>query len=93
MPGAVRPGTVGTVVEFTHRPGDAAFGGEDSGVRHRVGRCRRMASSRANALPVPTAALESGDPLATEVRPLSTAAEKLALVDDGHATGKVVLIF
>ena len=32
------------------------------------------------------------DPLVTEVRPLNTADETLALVDDGHATGKVVRI-
>jgi NADPH2:quinone reductase len=32
------------------------------------------------------------DPLVTEVRPLNAAAEALALVEDGHATGKVVLI-
>jgi NADPH2:quinone reductase len=32
------------------------------------------------------------DPLVTEVRPLDAADEALALVEDGHATGKVVLI-
>jgi NADPH:quinone reductase-like Zn-dependent oxidoreductase len=32
------------------------------------------------------------DPLVTEVRPLDAAAEALALVEDGHATGKVVLV-
>ena len=31
------------------------------------------------------------DPLVTEVRPLDAADEALALVEDGHATGKVVL--
>jgi NADPH2:quinone reductase len=32
------------------------------------------------------------DPLVTDVRPLDTADEALALVEDGHATGKLVLI-
>ena len=32
------------------------------------------------------------DPLVTEVRPLDAADEALALVENGHATGKVVLI-
>ena len=31
------------------------------------------------------------DPLVTEARPLDAADEALALVEDGHATGKVVL--
>lgn len=32
------------------------------------------------------------DPLVSEIRPLDEAAEALALVEDGHATGKVVLV-
>jgi len=32
------------------------------------------------------------DPLVTEIRPLDAAGEALALVEDGHATGKVVLV-
>ncbi len=32
------------------------------------------------------------DPLVTEVRPLDQAGEALALVESGHATGKVVLV-
>jgi NADPH:quinone reductase-like Zn-dependent oxidoreductase len=32
------------------------------------------------------------DPLVTEVRPLDEAAEALALVENGHATGKVVIV-
>jgi hypothetical protein len=77
LPRAVRRGAVRTVVEFTHRPGHAALGGEGSGVRHRVDRGGRddqpaadlgpELSANTRTVQLPSLLSREDDPVARDV--------------------------